>query len=98
MSRVLGDDHYKRMSRTTVGVGGGLKNPHCSMVKSAEYKSKVAVFFVCLFFFYLFFFVSLRYTEKANITYDYIVAVFQRKLWNAVTVLCGQLDCDHGTL
>ena len=19
-------------------------------------------------------------------------------LWNAVTVLCGQLDCDHGTL
>ena len=19
-------------------------------------------------------------------------------IWNAVTVLCGQLDCDHGTL
>ena len=38
--RVLGDDHYKRMSRVTVGVTRLLKNPHCSIAMSVEYRSK----------------------------------------------------------
>ena len=34
VSRVLGDDHYKRMPR--VKIGSTLKNPHCSKAKRAN--------------------------------------------------------------
>ena len=36
VSRVLGDDHYKRMPC------GTLRNPHCPMAMSAEHRSKFA--------------------------------------------------------
>ena len=26
------------------------------------------------------------------------IIIVHGNVWNAVTVLCGQLDCDHGTL
>ena len=37
---------------------------------------------------------SLAWIESDHILYKWKYAL----LWNAVTVLCGQLDCDHGTL
>ena len=38
MSRVLGDDHYKRMPRVRRGTQ---RNSHCSVALSAEYKFKI---------------------------------------------------------
>ena len=40
VSIVPGDDHYKRMSSKC----GTLKNPHCSMAKSAEHRSNLQPF------------------------------------------------------
>ena len=43
MSRVLGDDHYERISHVTVGVACYLKIPHCSVAMSAEHRSKFSL-------------------------------------------------------
>ena len=40
VSRVLADDHYKRMPNVTLQ--NPLKNPHCSIAMNAEYRSKLA--------------------------------------------------------
>ena len=43
VSRVLGDDNYKRIPRVTVGVARW-RTPHCSMAMSAEHRSKFQPF------------------------------------------------------